>query len=154
MILQRVDLLLGHDREMDGYTRAVSGQRLGKHIPAAAGMNATIEALFSMWPVPICYKQGARLELSQFCTGVCEERTWALESDEYPLLEAVVRKRLVETLQAEKSLAGAVVICELWRLAVAPKLLTVPSRVYKWSINPFTDPNPVYSNTYETTWQY
>jgi hypothetical protein len=26
-------------------------------------------------------------------------------------------------------------------------LLVVPSRVYKWSINPFTNPNPVYSHS-------
>jgi hypothetical protein len=36
------------------------------------------------------------------------------EVEESPLLEAVARKRL-----AGKSLAGAVMICELWRLAVA-----------------------------------
>jgi hypothetical protein len=31
--------------------------------------------VFSVWSVPRCYKQGTRLEASQFCTGVCEERT-------------------------------------------------------------------------------
>jgi hypothetical protein len=34
-------------------------------------------------------------------------------------LEAVARERLVKTQKAEKGLAGAVVICELWRLVVA-----------------------------------
>jgi hypothetical protein len=34
------------------------------------------------------------------------------------MLEAV-KKQLVKTQQAGKGLAGAVVICELWRLAVA-----------------------------------
>jgi hypothetical protein len=32
-----------------------------------------------------------------------------------------------------------VVICELWRSAVA-----IPRRVYEWSINSFTNPNPLY----------
>jgi hypothetical protein len=32
-----------------------------------------------------------------------------------------------------------VVICKVWRLAMALKLLAVPSDVYKWSINPFTN---------------
>jgi hypothetical protein len=41
------------------------------------------------------------------------------EAEESPPLEAVARDRLVETQQAEKGLAGAVVICEFWRLAVA-----------------------------------
>jgi hypothetical protein len=35
------------------------------------------------------------------------------------MLEAVVRERLVNTQQAGKGLANAVVICELWRLAMA-----------------------------------
>jgi hypothetical protein len=40
------------------------------------------------------------------------------EAEEVPLLEAVTRKMLVKTQQAGKGLAVAVVICELWRLAV------------------------------------
>jgi hypothetical protein len=41
------------------------------------------------------------------------------EAEESPLLEAVTRERLVKAQKAEKDLACAVVICELWRLAVA-----------------------------------
>jgi hypothetical protein len=62
----------------------------------------------------------------------------SVQAEEFPLLE-----RLVKTQQAGKSLACAV-ICELWRLAVA---LVVPSHVYKWSVNPFANQNPVYSHT-------
>jgi hypothetical protein len=40
------------------------------------------------------------------------------EAEECPLLEAVARERL-KAKQAGKRLADAVVICELWRLAVA-----------------------------------
>jgi hypothetical protein len=54
-----------------------------------------------------------------FCTGGCEERIVARETEESPLLEAVVRERLMKTQQAGKGLAGAVVIYELWALAVA-----------------------------------
>jgi hypothetical protein len=32
-------------------------------------------AVFSTLSVPRCYNQGTRLELSQLCAGVCEERT-------------------------------------------------------------------------------
>jgi hypothetical protein len=39
------------------------------------------------------------------------------ETEESPLLETVERKRLVKTQQAVKSLAGAVVICEVWKSA-------------------------------------
>jgi hypothetical protein len=39
--------------------------------------------------------------------------------DEKPtLLEAVTRERLVKTQQAGKGFAGAVIICEAWRLVV------------------------------------
>jgi hypothetical protein len=40
------------------------------------------------------------------------------ETEESPLVEAVARERLVKMQQAGKILADAVVICELWRLAV------------------------------------
>jgi hypothetical protein len=51
------------------------------------------------------------------------------EAEESPLLEAVARERLVKAQQAEKRLAGAVVIYELWRLAVTLSMFVVPSRV-------------------------
>jgi hypothetical protein len=35
------------------------------------------------------------------------------------VLEAIAMERLVKTQQVGKGIAGAVVICELWRLAVA-----------------------------------
>jgi hypothetical protein len=40
-------------------------------------------------------------------------------NEDFPLLEAVARERLVKTQQAGKGSASAVVICELWRLVVA-----------------------------------
>ena len=43
----------------------------------------------------------------------------SVEAEEFPLLEAIAREHLVQTEQARKGLAGTVVICELWRLAVA-----------------------------------
>jgi hypothetical protein len=41
------------------------------------------------------------------------------DAEESPLLEAVAKERLVKTHQTGKGLVGVVVICELWRLAVA-----------------------------------
>jgi hypothetical protein len=78
-----------------------------------------METGVSAWSVLRCYKQGTKSVERELCTGVSEEWTWAHEVEEYPLLEAVTRERLVKTQQAGKGLAGAVVICELWRLAVA-----------------------------------
>jgi hypothetical protein len=40
------------------------------------------------------------------------------QAEEFPLRESIARERLLKT-QAGKCLAGAVVICELWSLAVA-----------------------------------
>jgi hypothetical protein len=56
---------------------------------------------------------------NQFCMGVYEERNWAREAEESPLLGALARKRLVKTQQAGKTLTYAMVIWELWRLAMA-----------------------------------
>jgi hypothetical protein len=41
------------------------------------------------------------------------------EAEESPLLEALTRERLVKTQQAGKDLECAVVICKLWRSAMA-----------------------------------
>jgi hypothetical protein len=40
------------------------------------------------------------------------------EAEESSVFEAVAGERLVKTQQAGKDLAGAVVMCELWRLAI------------------------------------
>jgi hypothetical protein len=48
-----------------------------------------------------------------------EDRTCAREAGESLLIEAVAREGLVKKQQAGRDLAGAVVICEVWRLAIA-----------------------------------
>jgi hypothetical protein len=40
------------------------------------------------------------------------------EAEESVLLEAIGRERLVKTQRLEKGLAGAVVICKVWRLVI------------------------------------
>jgi hypothetical protein len=42
----RLEPLLCDDLEMGAYTSAVSGQRLGQHVPAASDTNITIEELY------------------------------------------------------------------------------------------------------------
>jgi hypothetical protein len=134
--------------------RAVSRQRLAKHVPAATNQRATIDILLETGCFYVVHAEelwGRQLgKPSQFCTGGCEERTSVRESS--PLLEAVARNGWWRNSRLEKGLAGAVVICELWRLAVALYLLVVPSRVDKWLINPFTNPYPVDNHPY--TLQY
>jgi hypothetical protein len=66
---------------------------------------------------------------SQFCWGVCEEKPvereppfredLSMEAEGSPLLEAISREWLVKTQQAGRDLACAVVICKVWRLAMA-----------------------------------
>jgi hypothetical protein len=72
---------------------------------------------FLWWSVPRGYKEdnGA----TKLVVSACEERTWGREAEESPLLEAVAMERLVKTQEAGKGSAGGVVICELWRLAMA-----------------------------------
>jgi hypothetical protein len=62
------------------------------------------------------------------------------KAEKYPLLEAVIRERLMKTQQAGKDLACAMAICRVWRLAMTLSLRVVQSCVYKWSINPISKP--------------
>jgi hypothetical protein len=75
----RVEPFLCNDREIGGYTRAVSRQRLGKYVPTTSNRRATIEVLletgFSTRSVPRSDKEDNWGRSSQFCMGVCEERT-------------------------------------------------------------------------------
>jgi hypothetical protein len=48
--------------------------------------------------------------------GGCEGKNLRRETDGSTLLEAVAMEWLVKTQKAGKGLAGAMVICELWRL--------------------------------------
>jgi hypothetical protein len=54
-----------------------------------------------------------------FCAGGCENRIRASEAEEFLLLEAFARERLLKTQQAKKALASAIVICELDILPLA-----------------------------------
>jgi accessory gene regulator protein AgrB len=82
-------------------------------------------------------------------------KDFSAETEEFPILEAVIRERLVKSQQAGKYLAGAVVICEAWRLVMALQLLVVSSCVYKWSINPISNPKlRRQSHTYYVTILY
>jgi hypothetical protein len=81
----------------------------------------------------------------EFCTGGCEDRTWARVAEESPLLEAIARKRLM-TQQAAGRLSGC---CgDLWSVEISDNAVVtvVPSGVYQWSVNPFTNPHPVYNH--------
>jgi hypothetical protein len=79
--------------------KVVSGQRLSKQVPAATDTSATIEELcFLCGPCRDVISTGQSEKKVWFCTGGCEERTWAREAEESPLLEAVARERLVKTL--------------------------------------------------------
>jgi hypothetical protein len=55
---------------------------------------------------------------SEFCTWVCEERTWEHDAEESLLLEAVARERLMKSRQPINFPARGMMICELRRLAM------------------------------------
>jgi hypothetical protein len=92
------------------------------------------------------YKTRTRL-VRQFCTRGCEDRTWACEAEESPVLEAVVTKRLVKRQQAGKLLSGC---CgDLWIADISGGAVIVcSSGSCKLSKNPFINPSPVYSHTH------
>jgi hypothetical protein len=73
-----------------------------------------------MWSVLKCYNREVWCSV-QFCSlwKSVKRGLEHLKLKKSPLLEADARERLVKTQQAGNGLAGAVVIWELWRLAVA-----------------------------------
>jgi hypothetical protein len=65
-----------------------------------------IQLFIHVYSVRVKELQGRKLgPPSQFCTEVCEERSWGREAEESPLLKSVTRKRLEKTLQAGEDLA-------------------------------------------------
>jgi hypothetical protein len=82
--------------------------------------------------VPRSYEEDNWGELSSVRETVKKSDSWkrvgkerpfredlSAEVEESPMLEAVIRERLVKTQQAGKCLASAVVICKVWRSEVA-----------------------------------
>jgi hypothetical protein len=67
------------------------------------------------------------------------------EERECPPLEAATKQRLVKTVTDWEELVCPIVICEVCRTVRAKSLLVVT--ICKSSINPITNPNPVYSHT-------
>jgi hypothetical protein len=113
-----------------------SKQRIGKHASTTIDIvgNGVFCSVRAKWlqrkeleqPVQLSSSKKAEkkwryswvVSWQEFCMGGCEDRTWGREDEESPLLDAVARERLI-TQQAGKGLAGAVMIGELWRSAVA-----------------------------------
>jgi hypothetical protein len=62
--------------------------------------------VFPKWLAPKYYKQ-------------CQSISRAREAEESALLEAVAREQLGKAQQDGKGLESAVVICKVWRLALA-----------------------------------
>jgi hypothetical protein len=95
-VLSRIDPLLSSDSVNNDLFLAW----LDKYVPIARQQvrnNATVELQqwnqsVSTWSVPRRYKQGTKSFVSHFS----EERTWAREAEESPLLEAVVRGRMMK----------------------------------------------------------
>jgi hypothetical protein len=125
---------------------------LGKHITTETDGRATIQVLLETG----CFYVVRTEELEGWQLGRWSQfwrEDLRAEAEESPLLEAVTRELPVKTQQAGNGLAGVVMICELWRSPMALWLLIVPSRVYKWSINTFTNRNPVSIIT-SKSWRY
>jgi hypothetical protein len=63
------------------------------------------------------------------------------KAEESPLLEAVARKRLMKSQQAGKRHSGCCGDLKIVEINESAVITCSSSDVYKWSINPFTNPN-------------
>jgi hypothetical protein len=91
----------------------------GRH--ASITTELLLETVFSTRSVRIGYNEdnlgnpvSCQLR-AELCTGGCEDRTWAREAEESPLLEAVVSERFLKTLQAGEDLACS----DLWIVQIS-----------------------------------
>jgi hypothetical protein len=139
---------------------AVSGQLLGKHVPAATDTNNR-RTVFSTWSVPRWYKQGTTLVQSSVLYGrlwrkvlLARVRLWRDDftcSDlkcviQWDCYSSCVKIRRHETANGHCKRPRTLVCVSQWSVKCSHK-----SWVYKWSINRVANPNPVYSHSY--TWQ-
>jgi hypothetical protein len=65
------------------------------------------------------------------------------EAEESPLLRAVTKQRLVKTLQAGEDVACS----DLQSVEISDCVIVFVVTACKWSINPISNPNPIYSHT-------
>jgi hypothetical protein len=98
--------------------KAVSRQRLDKHIPGATGTQATtdvlLETVFSTTSAQMCYKDNW-IKNSSIGREPPFGEDLGPEAEEQSLLEAVTRQLIVKTLRLEKTWR---VICKMWKLAM------------------------------------
>jgi hypothetical protein len=111
---------------------AAARERVGKQVSAEM-VSIWERTMLSVQAVPRCFKKDSwGNHISTLQEAVKKRDSWkrvereqpfrqdlSVKADKSPLLEAITRECLVKTQKTGKDLAGAVVICELWRLAVA-----------------------------------
>jgi hypothetical protein len=118
---------------------------LGSRFLTMQQLDATIEELFFLCGPCWDLISNGQSQFSRVLYG----RLWRENLTAWSWRTSIVRSRCQGTAgEGTEDLAGAVVICKLERLAVALLLFVLTSRVYKWSINPFSNPSLVYSHTY------
>jgi hypothetical protein len=79
-----------------------------------------MEELFSTWSVPRSYKLEVCSSV-QLWDGGQTGMAWVRDAEESPLLEAVVRERVVNTQQAGKKLCGC---CgDLWIVEIRGRIV-------------------------------
>jgi hypothetical protein len=126
----------------------------GKHVysiqaiarqPSITAVDGLVESVFSVGSAPRLYSMDPRPAVFSWVKQLVRESESSVV--DWQLTRVLHGRLWQEELIAGKHLAGAMVICELWRLVVALWLLVVPSGVYTWSVNSFTNPDPVYGHT-------
>jgi hypothetical protein len=122
-----------------------------KHVPTEKTELQKWRAVFATRSVPRCFNHDIIWELT---TGAMS-KLWDIRQLVRSLAEDIVRISYQETTSEEIEDiicdADTVIfrVCKPVRLL---QLLVVTCYMYKWSINPITNPNPVYNYSY--MWQY
>jgi hypothetical protein len=94
-----------------------------------ATIEVLLETVLSTRSVKMGYKQDNRYKQVSSVREAVKRGLGSAEAEESPLLGAVIRERLLTTQQTGKYLACAMMIFNVWRLAMALLWLVVSSFV-------------------------
>jgi hypothetical protein len=108
-----------------------------------------------MWSMPRCYKKGTRLDQVQFCMEGCEEKTyvWCLKCViQWDCYSSCVKICCQEMANGNcNRLRTVVCVTQTVKWGNSDSVIIICSTTCKWSLNPFTDPNPIYNHTHYVT---
>jgi hypothetical protein len=133
----------------DSVIVTVSGQQLRKHIPTVTNRHTTIQLLFKKGCLLCGLCQDVMNRITGAMSSVRYRRLWREDLSAWSWRISTVRSHCQGMAGKDTASWKRLSRCcgDLWIVEISNG--TVPSHVHKTSVNQFTNPNPIYSHTYD-----